>query len=34
MLAEAPDPTMVQPLLQAYRLDLGEAEAIIVAERQ
>jgi uncharacterized protein len=31
-VAEAPDPTRVQPLLQADKLDLGEAEAIIVAE--
>ena len=32
MLAEAPNPTTVLALLQNHRLDLGEAEAIIVVE--
>ena len=31
-IAEAPDPSRVEPLLKGYRLDLGEAEAIVVAE--
>lgn len=32
ILAQAPDPAKVQPLLRDHRLDLGEGEAIIVAE--
>ena len=32
ILAEAPNPAMVQPLLKDHRLDLGEGEAIVVAE--
>ena len=31
-IADAPDPSRVKPLLKDYRLDLGEAEAIVVAE--